>query len=145
MNDVAKGWDVDQLKAMIGRDFAPFIQAMNIEPIGATDEGMRFKLPENADLVRGGNILCGQAIASMADTIGVLTLFAHNAEQRLLTTVDMNVQFLRPLFLGDVEAQTFIQSNGKRMANVRVEFRQIKEGKPDKLSAAATCAFAYIP
>mgnify|MGYP000471718824 CR=1 FL=1 len=142
---MADGWGVDELKAMIGRDFAPFIQAMNIEPLDATDAGMRFRLPENHDLVRGGNILCGQAIASMADTIAVLTLFAHNAEQRLLTTVDMNVQFLRPLFLGDVEAQTFIQSNGKRMANVRVEFRQNKDGELGKLGASAICTFAYIP
>lgn len=144
MSDLAEGWDVDQLKAMIGRDFAPFIQAMNIEPLEPTDDGMRFRLPENADLVRSGDILCGQAIASIADTISVLTLFAHNSEPRLLTTVDMNVQFLRPLFLGDVEALTFIQSNGKRMASVRVEFRQSGESGLGKLAAAATCAFAYI-
>ena len=142
---MADGWDIEELKVMIGRDFAPFIQAMHINPLEPTSDGMRFLLPENPDLVRGGNILCGQAIASMADTIAVLTLFAHNAEQRLLTTVDMNVQFLRPLFLGDVEAQTFIQSNGKRMANVRVEFRQVKEDGLGKLAASATCTFAYIP
>ncbi len=142
---MADGWGIDELKAMIERDFAPFIRAMNIEPLEVTDDGMRFRLPENPDLVRGGNILCGQAIASMADTIAVLALFAHNAEQRLLTTVDMNVQFLRPLFLGDVEAMTYIQSNGKRMANVRVEFRQVGDAGPGKLAASANCAFAYIP
>lgn len=142
---MANGWGIDELKAMIKRDFAFFIQAMNIEPLEATDDGMQFLLPENRNLVRGGNILCGQAIASMADTIAVLTLFAHNAEQRLLTTVDMNVQFLRPLFLGDVGAQTFIQSNGKRLANVRVEFWQVGDDGPGKLAASANCAFAYIP
>ncbi len=138
------GLDLDQLKQLLAMEFAPWILAMNIMPLEATPSGMIFELPKNTELVRGSNILCGQAIAACADTISVLTLYAHNKELRALTTIDMNTQFLRPLFLGPVEAVTNIQSNGRRMANIQVEFRQRSEDGLGKLAATANCSFAYL-
>ena len=136
------GFDLDELRVMLKRDFAPWIQMLDMQPLSGTPDGMKFKMPENEELARQPDIICGQAIASFADTICVLTLFAHNDEPRLLTTVDMNVQFMRPLKTGAVFARTVIQSNGRRMANVRVEFAA--DESFSKLAASAVCVFAYI-
>ena len=134
----------NELDLMLKREFAPWIQALNIELGDLTNTGMHFVLPKNADLVRSGDVLCGQAIAAVADTVSVLALFAHNDPPRPLTTVDMNVQFLRPMFLGDMAVEAIIQSNGKRMANVRCAFRAVEGKGAGKLCASAACTFTYI-
>lgn len=121
--------------------FAAWIQKLGIQPIAITEKGAIFNMPENGDLSREGGIVCGQAIASLADTVGVLSLCAHNKRYRPVTTVDMTNHFMRPLMKGDVEAEVTIMSNGRRMATLRVDVRQ--KGSP-KMAAGATCAYAYL-
>ncbi len=92
-------------------------------------------------MMRSGDIVCGQALASIADTVGVLTLFAHNSPQRFMTTIDMTTHFMRPLFGGGLQIDASILSNGRRMATVMVEARQMGS---EKLASASTCGYAYI-
>ncbi|MGI9355712.1 MAG: PaaI family thioesterase [Rhizobiaceae bacterium] len=136
-----KAFDIPQLKALLGDVFAPMIQNMAIEPVAVTSNGATFEIPENADIVRGGGIVCGQAVASIADTVGVLALYAHNAPPREMTTVDMTTHFMRPLMSGTLDVDAIIVSNGRRMATVRVEVRQ--RGK-EKVAATTTCAYVYL-
>lgn len=139
--DNGNGFGVSEMQALLTDAFAPWIQLLKIEPLEVTAQGGRFELPENADLSREGGIVCGQAIAAVADTVGVLSLSAHNGRFRQVTTVDMTTHFMRPLMKGGVEAEVTILSNGRRMATLRVDFRQ--SGK-DKICAGATCAYAYL-
>ncbi len=132
---------LENLATILSENFAPWIKALKIEPIEITNNGAKFIMPGNADLSREGGIICGQALASLADTVGVLTLCAHNEKFRLLTTVDMTTHFMRPAMKGTVEAEVTIMSNGRRMATLRVDMRQ--EGSP-KIAAGATCAYAYL-
>ncbi len=137
----SKSFGVPEIQALLTEMFAPWIQLLDIRPVEVTAKGGRFELPENADLSREGGIICGQAIAAVADTVGVLCLSAHNGRFRQVTTVDMTTHFMRPLMKGAVEAEVTILSNGRRMATLRVDFRQT--GK-DKICAGATCAYAYL-
>ena len=132
---------LDDMSELLNDGFAPWIQELCIQPISITEKGAIFNMPENGDLSREGGIVCGQAIASLADTVGVLSLCAHNKRYRPLTTVDMTSHFMRPLMKGDVEAEVTILSNGRRMATLRVDVRQ--KGSP-KIAAGATCAYAYL-
>jgi len=132
---------LDNLSTILKENFAPWIQALNITPVEITANGAKFIMPENADLSREGGIICGQALASLADTVGVLALFAHNDTFRMLTTVDMTTHFMRPAMKGAVEAEVTILSNGRRMATLRIDIRQA--GSP-KIAAGATCAYAYL-
>ncbi len=136
-----KSATLENLVSILSENFAPWIKALNIEPVEITKSGAKFIMPENADLSREGGIICGQALASLADTVGVLALCAHNEKFRLLTTVDITTHFMRPAMKGMVEAEVTILSNGRRMATLRVDIRQ--EGSP-KIAAGATCAFAYL-
>lgn len=136
-----QSFGVPEMHALLAEMFAPWIQQLQIRPMEVTPRGGRFELPENADLSREGGIVCGQAIAAVADTVGVLCLSAHNGRFRQMTTVDMTTHFMRPLMKGPVEAEVSILSNGRRMATLRVDFRQAGQ---DKICAGATCAFAYL-
>jgi len=134
-------FDTAAMADFIKQEFAPMIQQLNIAPQSISETGARFRVPENSFMVRGGDLICGQAIASIADTVGVLTLFAHNSPYRLMTTVDMTTHFMRPLFAGDLQVETRILSNGRRMATVLVEVRQ---HGTEKVAAVSTCAYAYV-
>ncbi len=132
---------ISEMQDLLADAFAPWIQQLGIKPLEVTAQGGRFALPENGDLSREGGIVCGQAIAAVADTVGVLCLSAHNGRFRQMTTVDMTTHFMRPLMKGAVEAEVTVLSNGRRMATLRVDFRQ---GGKDKICAGATCAYAYL-
>ncbi|MDJ0612832.1 MAG: PaaI family thioesterase [Rhizobiaceae bacterium] len=136
-----KGLSIEDLRAMRTTVFAPMVQQLEINPVEITDTGARFEIPATDFVMRTGDIVCGQSIAAIADTVGVMALFAHNEEQRIMTTVDMTTHFMRPLSKGMIEAEAIIQSNGKRMANVRIEIRQ--QGS-EKLAGTTTCAYVYV-
>lgn len=137
----AAGLNHEELKAFLAEAFAPWVQQLNIEPMETTSTGAIFTIPENADLVRIGGVICGQALAAISDTAAILTLMAHNAERRIMTTVDMTNHFIRPAMTGDLEATVTILSNGRRMATARIDIRAV--GSP-KICAATTCGFAYV-
>ncbi|MAS13304.1 MAG: hypothetical protein CMH69_08375 [Nitratireductor sp.] len=121
--------------------FAPWIKALAIEALSADETGVDFRLPENADLVHVGGVICGQATASAADTCAVAALSAANGHFRTCTTVDMTTHFIRPLKPGPLAIRVEILSNGRRMAYVRVEMR----GESDpRLAFTATGAYAYL-
>jgi len=134
-----------EMLALLAEIFAPWIQALSITPLAQTATGATFILPENSALVRTGGdgpaVVCGQAVASAADTASVLALSGLNGRFRNCTTVDMTTHFMRPLMLGDVEITVEALSNGRRMAVTKAEFRA--KGSP-KLAATATCTFAYL-
>lgn len=130
-----------EIKQFLEREFAPMILQLGIEPTSLSETGAQFTVPASDFMMRGGDIVCGQAIASIADTAGVLTLCAHNASERLLTTVDMTTHFMRPLSKGTIEVDARILSNGRRLATVFLEFRQ--QGT-EKVAASSTCAYAYL-
>ena len=136
---------VGDVAAFLEQVFAPWVQDLGIETVGVTEAGARFRLPENEALVRQNKgapaIVCGQAIAAVADTASVLTLCLLNKRIRNCTTVDMTTHFLRPIPLGDVEVEIEAVSNGRRMAVTRARFRAAGSEKP---AAVATCTFAYL-
>lgn len=135
------GMDVAGLKDFIPKAFAPMIQQLEIEPLAITPSGATFQVPASEFVMRTGDIVCGQAVASIADTVGVLALFAHNKEQRFMTTVDMTTHFMRPLSKGGLDVEAVILSNGRRMATVRVETRSAGQ---EKIAATTTCAYVYV-
>lgn len=135
---------VDEAQAVLGDVFAPWIQVLGLRVVSVGEAGASFVMPGNADLSRrggpGGGVVCGQAVASAADTASVVTLCALNGDFRPCTTVDLTTHFMRPLPEGDVEIAITALSNGRRMATTRAEFR----APGGKLAATATCAFAYL-
>jgi acyl-coenzyme A thioesterase PaaI-like protein len=137
----------EEMAALLGEVFAPWVQALGIEPVAAGETAV-FHLPSGPEVARGGggvSVLCGQAIAAAADTCSVLALSGLNGRFRNCTTVDLTTHFLRPVTGPAAELRVEAVSNGRRMAVTRVEVRGIGEdGAPGKLAATATCAFAYL-
>lgn len=132
---------IDAINTFLEREFAPMIHQLGIDTQNLSETGAHFAVPATSFMMRGGDIVCGQAIASIADTVGVLTLYGHNEAERMLTTVDMTTHFMRPLTSGAMDIETRILSNGRRLATVFIEFRQKGSAK---VAASSTCAYAYL-
>jgi len=138
-------FDLPEMAALLKQVFAPWVQELMIKPRTVTTTGAAFLVPQNPRLVRTGGdgpaVVCGQAVAAIADTASVLTLSALNGRFRNCTTVDLTTHFMRPMMLGDIEVRIEALSNGRRLAVTRSELRSVGS---DKLAATATCSFAYL-
>jgi uncharacterized protein (TIGR00369 family) len=133
------GFGVDEANDLLRRIFAPWIVDLGLRAESFDDKGGTFLLPADPKLVHVGGVICGQATASAADTVSVVTLAAMNGRFRVCTTVDLTTHFIRPLPPGDVEIRCDVLSNGKRMAFVRVEERAKGDAR---VAVSATMAFA---
>ena len=132
------------LQELLKNVFAPWIQELRLEVREMNNENFEFYLPENENLVRGGGegppVVCGQAIASAADTCSVLALTGFNKKFRNCTTVDMTSHFMRPLMNDGIEIKVKVLSSGRKMAVVQSSFKN----SSGKLAATATCTFAFL-
>jgi uncharacterized protein (TIGR00369 family) len=144
MAETGQVFGVAEGQALLGKVFAPWVQALGVEVVSLDAQGGTFRLPAGERIVRGGGtgggVVCGQAVAAAADTASVVALSGLNGRFRDCTTVDMTVHFMRPMTGEAVDIRVDVLSNGRRMAVTRVEFR----GASGKIGASTTCAFAYL-
>ncbi|WP_024588746.1 PaaI family thioesterase [Aliihoeflea sp. 2WW] len=136
-----KAFGIEEAEHLMRTMFAPWVGELNLKAVAFDATGGDFVLPANPRLVHGGGVVCGQATASAADTVAVMTLSALNGRFRLCTTVDLTTHFIRPLQPGDVDIRVDVLSNGKRMAYVRIEMRASGDSR---IAVSATGAFAYM-
>jgi uncharacterized protein (TIGR00369 family) len=136
-----KAFGIEDAEHLMRTMFAPWVGELNLKAIAFDAAGGDFMMPANPRLVHGGGVSCGQATASAADTVAVMTLSALNGRFRLCTTVDLTTHFIRPLKSGDVDIRVDVLSNGKRMAYVRIEMRASGDAR---IAVSATGAFAYM-
>ena len=145
MSDESAEFGPAEAMALVGETFAPWVERMGLQLVEGGPKQALLRLPGNPDLqLRGGpgkGVLCGQAIAAVADTSCVLALAAANGRFRNCTTVEMSVRYIRPIPPGDTDVVVDIESNGRTLAVLRVAVR-VAGG--DKTAALATATFMYL-
>lgn len=135
----------EQAHAQVDDTFAPWVAELELEMIETGPKQARLRLPANDRIeLRGGpgaGVICGQAVAAVADTACVYALTGANGRFRNCTTTDMSVRFARPLPGGPVDVVVDIESNGRKLAVCRVTLRS--DGS-EKTAALATATFMYL-
>jgi acyl-coenzyme A thioesterase PaaI-like protein len=138
-------FSIDDAKALLQEAFASWVLAQNLTPTSLGKSEATFTLPANDSLaLRGGpgaGLICGQAIASAADTATVIALAGANGRFRNCTTVDLSINYLRPLPIGDTKITVTIESNGRKLATCRLTIQSETAPKP---AALATATFMYL-
>ncbi|MEL6236789.1 MAG: PaaI family thioesterase [Pseudomonadota bacterium] len=138
------GFGTDQAMALLAEMFAPFVARMGLRADALGREEARFSLPENPDLaLRGGpgaGVICGQALAAIADSVSVLALAGANGRFRNCTTTDMAISYLRPA-KGALRIEVAIPRNGRQLASCQVTIWSEGHAKPAVL---ATATFMYL-
>jgi uncharacterized protein (TIGR00369 family) len=98
-------------------------------------------LPVTPELVHAGGVLCGQAILAAADTAMLVAMIAQLGEFRPMTTVQLQVSFLRPVpkVARRIQILVRVLKHGKSLSYGDVEF-----WTEEKLAAHATTTYALL-
>lgn len=127
--------------AVLADNFAPWVLALGIRVDAVGTGAATLRIPADPKLCRVGGIMCGQALASGADTAMVIALAVAQGGLKPLTTVDMTVNFMRPITSTDAVLEAHIMRLGKTLAFCTCEIQDAASGKP---AAFATGTYAIL-
>jgi uncharacterized protein (TIGR00369 family) len=132
---------VEAAEAILADNFAPWVLASGIKVESISAELARLRVPFSAQLCRVGGILCGQALSSAADTAMVLALAATNGGFKPCTTVDLTMNYMRPISQADALLEAKLMRLGKNLAFAVCEVREAGGTKP---AAFSTGTYAIL-
>ncbi len=96
-----------------------------------------FALELREELTRHEGLMHGGAIASLLDTASAFAVMTLLDPDQRTVTVDMTVNFLRPVFDGRIEAHAKVLRAGRRLATLSVEAMD----QNGKLTATASTTY----
>lgn len=119
---------------------APWVKELNLVVVSVDHNEARLCLPFDTRLCREGGTVCGQALAAAADTAMILAISGFLGDFKPMTTVSLNIDFMRPVAFGDVTLVARVVKPGKT-----ITFGEILLSGPDgKLVARANCTYAML-
>ena len=104
-----KTFGVKEAQNLLSSVTAPWIQDLDLQIISISELKCKFTLNYSEKLVRAGNIICGQAIVSAADTAMIVAVISAIGKYQEITTVDISCKYLRPLLRGGGSIETEIK------------------------------------
>lgn len=131
----------DTAQSLLSENFADWVQALDLTVTAIDAEQALIRMPLTPALARVGGIVCGQALAALADTSMVLAAIAHIGEFKAIATTDLHTQFLRPGSGSAILCEARVVRAGRALIFARADMREESGGK---LVATATATF-YVP
>ncbi len=120
---------VESLQGLLSAWFAPWVQALGLEVESFSEGEVTLRLPQNDQLSRVGDMLCGQAMMSAADTAMVLAIVTQLGDQRPMTTVQLNTSFLKPLSGQDARITARVIRAGKSLVFGEIDIAGASDGR----------------
>lgn len=94
----------------------PFWKLLGIELIDVKKGWARLRLPFSKQLIHPYGILHGGATFSLADSAVAMAMLGKVERDEQFTTVEMKINYLRPVSEGILTAEAIIIEKGKRIA-----------------------------
>lgn len=129
------------IQTILDENFAPWVKSLQIETLETGPDSCLFRMPLGDHIARVGGIVCGQALAALADTTMVLAAIARAGELTLFATTNLDTQFLRPGVGRAVLCRAIIVRSGKALVFARAEISEEDSGK----AIATASATLYLP
>ena len=104
-------------------------------------ETVTLRIPFSNQLCRVGGILCGQALLTGADSAMVIALSAASGAFKPCTTVDLTINYMRPITKADALLEARVMRLGKTLAFCTCEVREASVTKP---AAFSTGTYAIL-
>jgi uncharacterized protein (TIGR00369 family) len=133
--------DASQANAILAGNFAPWVLATGIGAEAVGTDTATLRIPFSDQLCRVGGILCGQALLTGADTAMVIALAAASGGFRPCTTVDLTINYMRPITKADAVLEARVMRLGKTLAFCTCEVREAGGSKP---AAFSTGTYAIL-
>ena len=102
--------------AILARNFAPWVLATGVKAEATGPDSATLRIPFSDRLCRIGGILCGQALLTGADTAMVIALATASGAFKPCTTVDLTVNYMRPITKADALLEAKVMRLGKTLA-----------------------------
>lgn len=126
-------------QTILDQAFAPWIKALAPRITEITAQRTVMTIPVTPEINRMGDIVCGQALAALADTAMVFACFGHLDAVEPVGTVTLDTQFLRPATGDSIRAEAEVTRAGRSMIFARCTLIAEPSGKA---VALATATFA---
>jgi len=146
--ELAAGWpppmsnlSVPAANEILTRNFASWVLATCIRAEAVGTDTATLRIPFSDPLCRVGGILCGQALLTGADTAMVIALAAASGGFRPCTTVDLTINYMRPITKADAVLEARVMRLGKTLAFCTCEIREAGGSKP---AAFSTGTYAIL-
>lgn len=117
-----------------------FIETLGIDIIGKHADGVSIECLVRKEFLNFRGVLHGGLTASVADSAMGIAVSRHYGPDTPVTTVEMKINYLRPVVTGKLVARSRIVRDGKRICVGQVD---IRDGD-DNLVAVALTTFAVL-
>jgi len=134
-------FSVAAANAILAENFAPWVLASGVRAEAIGSDGATLRIPFSDQLCRIGGILCGQALLTGADTAMVIALAAAAGAFKPCTTVDLTINYMRPIAKADALLEAKVMRLGKTLAFATCEIREAGGTKP---AAFSTGTYAIL-
>ncbi len=135
------GLDTTAANAILAENFAPWVLASGVKAKAIGADSATLRIPFSDQLCRVGGILCGQALLTGADTAMVIALAAAAGGFKPCTTVDLTINYMRPVTRADALLEAKVMRLGKTLAFCTCEIREAVGAKP---AAFSTGTYAIL-
>lgn len=132
---------IDAANAILADNFAPWVLASGIKAEAVGADAATLRIPFSEQLCRVGGILCGQALLTGADSAMVIALAAANGGFKPCTTVDLTINYMRPITKADAVLDAMVMRLGRTLAFCTCELREAGSTKP---AAFSTGTYAIL-
>lgn len=99
----------------------PFNTHVGLRLVRMHKDGVTIECHMRPELQNGSGVLHGGVTATLADVAVGMALARHLGRPRAATTVEMNVNYLRPVTHGKITARSYLVKVGTRLCCGRVE------------------------
>jgi uncharacterized protein (TIGR00369 family) len=110
-------------------NFAAWVRALDLTFTDISEGKVTATMPITPQTTRMGDILSGQALAAMADTIMVFACFAQYGGPKPVATTNLDTQFLRPGVGTHVRCEAEVVRAGKSLLFTRATMYALPSGK----------------
>ena len=141
MTDSSPVLSLTDAQAILGDVFAPWVRDLNLSIEGVTPQTATLRMPFDDKLCRIGGMICGQALLTGADTAMVIAICSALGGFKPFTTVDLTVNYMRPIANEDALLTAKIMRKGRTMIFCNTEITGADNGK---LSAFSTGTYALV-
>ena len=110
--------------------FAVWVLATGIRADAIGVDSAALRIPFSEHLCRVGGIICGQTLITGADTAMVIALAAASVGFKPCTTVDLTINYMRPITGADAILSAKVMKLGKSLAFCTCDITEAGSAKP---------------
>jgi uncharacterized protein (TIGR00369 family) len=113
--------DDNAIRELLDRVLAPWVRSLTLTPVKVDEESATLRLPFSGELRHSGGVICGQVFMAAADTAMVVAISAALGGFKPMTTVSLNISFMRAVRKGDVLITARVLRLGRNLVFGEVE------------------------